>query len=160
MKKITRTLAMLFAYFCLSSSQMLSVAIIPLYMLISSFDRRMDWRERRKYSISKATKAGANITPPLTWGFLTISISIFWLKILDKYIYFGNRVKVANGSMILLVITLLPFIIWWIRNEDVVRDLDNNLMMGKNHKLLLSVLSQLFYLLQLALPFVMLWLPI
>ena len=160
MKKITKIFAIMFAYFWPSSSQILSVAFIPLYMLVSSFDSRIDWHERRLISFRVTEKVEEDIMPLLTWIYLTVSIMIFWLKILDKYVYIGERTKVANGSTILLVITLLPFVIWWIRNEDIVRDLDSNLRMGENHRLLWSVLSQLFYLLQLAMPFVMLWLPI
>lgn len=156
MRSITKTAAILFAYFCDSTNRVIAFLLTPLAMLISCFGK-MDWRTRKNNAIKESLKVGVHITPLLTWCLLTLSIMAFWGGILEKRIFFDDHTKVANGSIILLVITILPIVVWWIRNKDFISDVENNLHLGENHKTFWVVASLLFFLLQLAMPFVMLW---
>ena len=83
---------------------------------------------------------------------------IFWATILERFFFFEDHLKVANGTMILLGISLLPIVIWWIRNKEFILDVKNNLRIGEKNKMLYSATSIIFFLLQLTMPFVMLWL--
>jgi hypothetical protein len=156
MKYLTKIAAILFAYFCDSTTRFFMFVFTPLGMLLHWCFGGEDWRVRRNRGINDVVEIGARITPLLTWMCLTITILVFWAKILEKYFFFEDHVKVANGSMILLGVTILPFIIWWIRNKDFILDVKNNILLGKENRILFTLTSFFFFLLQISMPFIVL----
>lgn len=156
MKYLTKIAAILFAYFCESTARFLTFIFIPLGALLHCCFGGEGWRARRDRSIKDVVEIEAQITPPLTWMCLTISIMVFWATILEKYFFYDNHVKVANGTMILLGVTILPFVIWWIRNKDYVLDVKNNIRLGEKKRFLFASASIMFFLLQLSSPFLIL----
>ena len=157
MKYLTKIAAILFAYFCESTARFLTFIFIPLGALLHCCFGGEGWRERRDRSLKGVVEVGAHITPPLTWMCLTISIMVFWGKILERFIFFEDHTKVANATIVLLGITILPFVIWWIRNRDFITDVNNNLRLGEDKRQLYTITSLLFFLLQISMPFIMLW---
>ena len=156
MKYLTKIAAILFAYFCYCATRFFVFAFTPLGMFFHWCFGGDGWRARRDRSIKDVVEIGAQITPPLTWMCLTISIMVFWSTILEKYFFYDNHVKVANGTMILLGVTILPFVIWWIRNKDYVLDVKNNLRLGEKKRFLFASASIVFFSLQLSSPFLIL----
>lgn len=156
MKNLTIISGILFAYFCESSARILVFLFTPLCVFMHYCFGGEGWRERRDRSLRDTMEVGTHITPPLTWICLTISIMVFWAKILERFFFFEDHLKVANGTMILLAITILPFIIWWIRNKKFITDVNSNLRLGKKNRRLLVLASHVFFLLQLSMPFIVL----
>lgn len=157
MKFLTKIAAILFAYFCDSTTRFFMFVFTPLGMLLHWCFGGEDWHVRRNRGINDVVEIGARITPPLTWMCLTITIMVFWAKILEKYFFFEDHEKVANGTMILLGVTILPFIIWWIRNRDFILDIKNNLRLGKENRILFTLSSFFFFLLQISMLFLVLF---
>lgn len=158
MRPLTKIAGILFAYFCESTARFLTFIFIPFGMFLHHCFGGESWRERRTRSLKDLVEVGAHITPPLTWMCLTISIMIFWATILERFFFFEDHLKVANGSMVLSGVTIMPFVIWWIRNKEFILDVKNNLRIGEKNKMLYATTSIIFFLLQLTMPFVMLWL--
>ena len=148
----TQCMVVLFAYFCKTTAHFLFF-FTPLYYCLG----REEWREKRDRGLKDVVNIGAKITPLLTWMCLTISVIVFWAKILERYFFFENHVKVANGTMILLGVSILPFVIWWIRNKELIMDVDNNLRLGKENRVLYSLSSIVLFLMPLLAPFAVLW---
>ena len=160
MKYYTKIAGVLFAYFCDITIRIGAFSCTPLFIFLHYCFGRKGWRERRDQILrdKDVVNVIAHITPPLTWMCLTLSIMVFWAKVLERLIFFEDHVKVANGSMVLLGVSILPFVIWWIRNKEFILDVKNNLRIGKKNKILYATTSIIFFLLQLTMPFVMLWL--
>ena len=155
MKFITKIAAVLFAYFCNSITYIFSIVLIPWCILIHLCLGGAEWRTRRSYILNNAI-AIAHITPPLTWLCVGLSIMVFWGKILSRYFLIEDNEKIANVSIILSIATILPIVIWWVSNQKSIMDLKINLRVGERHRILWSILSLLFFILQLSMPFIML----
>ena len=158
MNPLTKIAGILFAYFCDSITRIMAFIFTPWTIFLHYCFGGADWRVRRSWILRDVVKVIANITPPVTWSILTVSIMVFWGKILEENFFFDDHTKVANGTMILLGISLLPIVIWWLRNKEFILDVKNNLRIGEKNKMLYSATSIIFFLLQLTMPFVMLWL--
>ena len=153
MKRLAKIAGILFAYFCKTSAYFLVSIFTPIHYCFGG----EGWREKRGRGIKDVVKVGAKITPPLTWMCLTISIMVFWAKILERYFFFEDHERVANWTLVLSGVTLLPFVLWWLRNRVSIMDVETNLRLGEKNRILYSLLSLVFFLLQLFIPFVALW---
>lgn len=152
MKYLTKIAGVLFAYFCKNTAHFLVFIFTPLYYCLGG----EVWREKRDRGLQDVFEVGSKITPPLTWICLTFSIMVFWAKILERYFFFENHVKVANGTLILFGVSILPFVIWWIRNREFIMDVENNIRLGEKRKVLYTLAAISFFLIQIAAPFVVL----
>lgn len=157
-KFLTKNAGILYAYFCYSATQIITFIFTPLGMLLHYCfgGDRDSWRERKDRSLKVGFDVTANRTPIMTWMCLTITLIIFWAKILERFVFLEDHKKVAYVSMILLAVTILPFVVWWVNNRDFIKDVKNNLRLGENNRILYTSISILFFILQLAAPFIVL----
>lgn len=153
MRHLTKIAGVLFAYFCITSAHFLVFIFTPLFYCFGG----EGWREKRDHGLKDVVKVGAKITPPLTWMCLTISIMVFWATILERYFFFEDHERVANWTLLLSGVTLLPFVLWWLRNRGSIMDVKTNLRLGEKNRILYSSLSLVIFFLQLLMPFVALW---
>ena len=142
----------MFAYFCDSITQIEAFILAPLAMFIHFCFGGADWKTRRDRSHGDVVKVIANITPPLSWICLTICIMLFWGKVFEGYFFFDDHKKVANGMLILSGITILPIIIWWMRNKGIITDVKNNLIIGKKYGTVYRIVSLLIFILHIVMP--------
>ena len=92
-KFLTKNAGILYAYFCYSATQIITFIFTPLGMLLHyCFGGDGDsWRERKDRSLKVAFDVAANRTPIMTWMCLTITLIIFWAKILERFVFLENH---------------------------------------------------------------------
>ena len=158
MKYYTKIAGVLFAYFCDVTIRFGAFSLTPLFIFLHYCFGGKSWQERREQILRNKDNVNviSHITPPLTWMCLTLSIMVFWAKVLERFVFFENHVQVANGTMLLLGVSILPFVIWWIRNRKFIMDVKNNLRLGENNKVLYTLASIYFFSMQITAPFVVL----
>ena len=158
MKHLSKIAAILYAYFCDSATRLITFIFASLGMFFHyCFGGDWEsWRERRKRSLKVVLPVMANRTPIMTWVCLSITLILFWAKILEKYVFFEDHKKVSYGSMMLFAVSILPFVVWWINNRDFIKDVKNNLCIGEKNRILYTLTALLFFILQLFAPFIVL----
>lgn len=162
MKILTKQAGILYAYFCESTTRLITFIFTPLGMFFHYClgGDRDSWRERRKRSLKVVLPVIANRTPIMTWVCLSITLIFFWAKILEKYVFFEDHKKVSYGSMMLFAVSILPFVVWWINNRDFIKDVKNNLCLGEKNRILYTLTALLFFILQIVAPFLVLCFPL
>ena len=150
MKYLTKIAGILFAYSCEGSARFCYFVFTPLGLCFGG----KKWREQKERNIKRIAESGARRTAISAWLCLIITLMVLYAKILERFVYKGDSIKVANGTIVISGITILPFVIWWIRNRDSIMNVQHNLLLGENNKAFYYLTSIIISLFLISAPFI------